>query len=52
MKQITETEFENIIVREFKLPVGLWPVNLRLKKIGCFQLVIMLKDIYELIIAF
>jgi len=50
-KRMTEAGFENIVVREFKLPVGPWPADSRLKEIGRFQLVAMLEGIYGLTIA-
>jgi len=50
-RRMTEVGFENIVVREFKLPVGPWPANSRLKEIGRFQLVAMLEGIYGLTIA-
>ena len=38
-------------MREFKLSVSSWSANSRLKEIKRFQLIVMLKDIHELIIA-
>ena len=35
-KQMTEAGFENVVVREFKLPVGPWPTDARLNQVGRF----------------
>ena len=50
-KQMTEAGFKNIVVREFKLPVGDWPADPRLRDVGRFQLAAMLDGIHGLTIA-
>ncbi len=46
-----EAGFKNIVLREFKLLIGPWPADLRLKEIRRFQLVAILKGIYGLTIT-
>ena len=43
--------FENIVVQEFQIPIGAWPTDLKLKKIGRFQLVAMRDGIEALSLA-
>ena len=50
-KQMTEAGFENIVVHEFKLPVGDWPADPGLRHVGRYQLVAMLEGIHGLTIA-
>ncbi|KAL8636082.1 MAG: hypothetical protein Q9228_006485 [Teloschistes exilis] len=43
--------FVNVMVQEFKLPIGTWPADSKLKEIGAVQLVAMLEGLQGLIIA-
>ena len=46
-----EAGFVNVVVREFKLPIGQWPKDEKLRECGAFQLVAMLEGIQGLTIA-
>ena len=43
--------FVNVTVREFKIPIGTWPADPKLRETGAFQLVAMLDGIQGLTIA-
>lgn len=43
--------FVNVEVREFKLPIGTWPADAKLREIGAIQLVAMLEGLQGLTIA-
>ena len=43
--------FVNVTVREFKLPIGTWPADIKLREIGAVQLVAMLEGLQGLTIA-
>ena len=51
-QQMADAGFENITVREYKIPIGGWPADPKLKEIGNFQLVAMLEGIGGLTVAF
>ena len=41
----------DITIQRFKLPIGMWPADPKLREIGAFQLVAMLEGILGLTIA-
>ncbi|KAL8951247.1 MAG: hypothetical protein Q9222_002775 [Ikaeria aurantiellina] len=43
--------FVNVTVEEFKLPIGMWPTDPKLREIGAIQLVAMLEGLQGLTIA-
>lgn len=43
--------FVNIIIQQFKLPIGMWPADPSLREIGAIQLVAMLEGLQGLTIA-
>ena len=43
--------FVNITVEEFKIPIGTWPADPKLRETGAFQLVAMLEGVQGLTIA-
>lgn len=47
-----EAGFENIVVREYKVPIGIWPKDPKMREIGTAQLIAMLEGIHGLTIAF
>jgi len=47
-KQMEDAGFENVTVRNFKLPIGTWPADAKMKETGGFQLVAMLEGIHGL----
>lgn len=51
-QQMADAGFENIAVREFKIPIGSWPADVKLKETGNFQLVAMLEGIGGLTVGF
>lgn len=51
-KQMEDAGFENVTVREFKIPVGSWPADQKMKEMGNFQLVAMLEGIHGLTVGF
>lgn len=51
-QQMADAGFTNITVREFKIPIGGWPADPKLKETGNFQLVAMLEGIGGLTVAF
>ena len=51
-QQMLDAGFENVQVREFKIPVGSWPADPKMKEMGSFQLVAMLEGIHGLTVAF
>lgn len=44
--------FVNVVSREFKIPIGVWPANQKLREAGAFQLMAMLEGIQGLTLAF
>ena len=50
-KQMEAAGFVNVEVREFKLPIGPWPKDPKLKEVGLFQLAAMLEGIDGLTLA-
>lgn len=40
--------FTNIAVREFKIPIGPWPEDRKMRNIGAYQLVAMLEGLEAL----
>ena len=40
--------FQNIVVREYKIPIGPWPADKKLKEVGLFQLAGMLEGMEAL----
>ena len=40
--------FVNVVIREFKIPIGTWPADPKLREMGAFQLVAMLDGIQGL----
>lgn len=51
-KQMEVAGFENVTVREFKLPIGTWAADAKMKEMGGFQLVAMLEGIHGLTVDF
>lgn len=43
--------FQNVEVRKYKLPIGPWPADKKLKEVGLFQLAAMLDGIDGLTLA-
>lgn len=43
--------FTNIVVKEYKMPIGLWPADPRLREAGKFQLGAMLYGLYGMSVA-
>ena len=43
--------FENVVVQEFQIPIGVWPTSSKLREVGKFQLVAMLDGIEALTLA-
>ena len=43
--------FQNVEVRNYKLPIGPWPADKKLKEVGIFQLAAMLEGIDGLTLA-
>ena len=50
-KQMEDAGFQNVEVREYKLPIGPWPLDPKLKEVGLFQLAAMLEGIDGLTLA-
>lgn len=50
-KQILEAGFVDVEVKEFKIPIGQWPKDPKIREIGAFQLVAMLEGIGGLTMA-
>jgi hypothetical protein len=46
--QMIQTGFINVAIREFKLPIGPWPTDKRLKQAGTFALVNLLEGMQGL----
>ena len=51
-KQMEDAGFVNVVSREFKIPIGVWPANQKLREAGAFQLMAMLEGIQGLTLAF
>lgn len=51
-KQMEDAGFVNVVSREFKIPIGLWPADEKMRETGAFQLVAMLEGIQGLTLAF
>ncbi|MCJ1260618.1 hypothetical protein MMC22_000480 [Lobaria immixta] len=51
-KQMEDAGFVNVVSREFKIPIGTWPADEKLREAGAFQLVAMLEGIQGLTLAF
>lgn len=47
-RQMEEAGFTNIAVQEFKIPIGPWPEDLRMRHIGEYQLLAMLEGLEAL----
>ena len=47
-RQMESAGFTNIIVREFKIPIGPWPEDRKMRNIGAYQLVAMLEGLESL----
>lgn len=47
-RQMESAGFTNIVVQEFKIPIGPWPEDLKMRNIGAFQLVAMLEGLEAL----
>ena len=43
--------FVNVTTREFKVPIGTWPADAKMREVGAFQLVAMLDGVQGLTIA-
>lgn len=50
-KQMEAAGFQNVEVRKYKLPIGPWPLDPKLKEVGLFQLAAMLEGIDGLTLA-
>lgn len=50
-KEMEAAGFQNVEVREFKLPIGPWPKDAKFKEVGQFQLAAMLEGIDGLTLA-
>lgn len=46
-----EAGFVNIVVKDFKIPIGTWPADPKMREIGAFQLVAMLDGLQGLTMA-
>ncbi len=51
-EQMQQAGFENISVRAFKIPIGIWPRDEKMKRIGVAQMVAMLEGIEALTLGF
>ena len=51
-QQMEDAGFENVVAREFKIPIGSWPADAKMKETGSFQLVAMLEGIHGLTVDF
>ncbi len=51
-KQMEDAGFENVTVRDFKIPIGTWASDAKMKEMGGFQLVAMLEGIQGLTVDF
>jgi len=47
-RQMESVGFTNIVVREFKIPIGPWPEDVKLRTVGAYQLVAMLEGLEAL----
>ena len=50
-KQLEDAGFVNVTIREFKIPIGTWPADPKMRETGAFQLVAMLDGIQGLTLA-
>ena len=50
-KQMEAAGFQNVEVRKYKLPIGPWTLDPKLKEVGLFQLAAMLEGIDGLTLA-
>jgi hypothetical protein len=51
-EQMEDAGFQNVTVRELKLPIGTWASDAKMKEMGGFQLVAMLEGIHGLTVDF
>lgn len=51
-KLMEDAGFVNVNVKEFKIPIGSWPADPKMKETGNFQLVAMLEGIHGLTVDF
>lgn len=51
-QQMRAAGFINVVVRKFKIPIGVWPADEKMREVGCAQLITMLEGLEGLTIAF